>query len=388
MTGVATPSLTIGGRLRAIAAPTLVTRGLALVAAALALALLPLSPWAPAGKAVPGLIGALSRWDANHYVTIARDGYPAGTDEIAFSPLYPLAIRLVHALIGRLPMEVDAYRVAAVLVANAAMVAAVLLLAELARGEGGERGAGGEGFAGRATWALLVFPTSVFLSVAYSESLFLALTIGVAVALRRDRWILAGGLGALAALSRPQGVLIVALIAAEALAGRDRLHDRRAWLHAAIAVVLPGLALLGWMAWQAAMLGDPLAFVHVQGGWARGLVLPWDTFLRFFGGPLTVHSGLHSLVDLAFTLGAAALVVAAWRTERWPLAAYATLLLIVPLCTGTLLSMPRFALGIFPIFLVLGRLMARPSTERAVLVAGSGGLALAAALFTGYFWVS
>ncbi|MFN8620121.1 MAG: hypothetical protein U0869_05160 [Chloroflexota bacterium] len=70
------------------------------------------------------------------------------------------------------------------------------------------------------------------------------------------------------------------------------------------------------------------------------------------------------------------------------LAAYATLLLMKPLCTGTHLSMPRFALGIFPIFLVLQRLMARRAPSRRCWSPSPGGLALATALFAGYFWVS
>jgi hypothetical protein len=366
------------GAVRAVAAPIIVTRTLVLAVITLAMELIATSPWAPSGKVVPGLLGGLTRWDANHYVAIARDGYAFGSPEIAFSPLYPVLIRTARIGLWWLPREMDPYRVAAVVVANIAMVVTCLLLAELARTEGDDR------MGSRAVWALLVFPTSLFLSVAYAESVFLALTIGTAVAVGRDRWLLAGVLGALAALWRPQGVLIVALIGLEAFVARDRIPRRRA----AVAVALPLLALLGWMAWQGMTLGDPLAFVNVQDGWGRGATTPWDTLARFFAAPPTLHSGLHSLVDLGFTVVAAGLVAAAWRTERWPLAAYATLLLLAPLLTGTLLSMPRFALGIFPIFLVLGRLMSRPTAERTVITVGGGGLAVCATLYAGYYWVA
>jgi hypothetical protein len=93
-------------------------------------------------------------------------------------------------------------------------------------------------------------------------------------------------------------------------------------------------------------------------------------------------------VDLAFTLGAAVAVVAAWRLLRPPHALYATALLLAPLFTGSLLSMPRFVLGIFPVFLVLARVTARPLAERAALVLGAGGLAVSSALYAQYYWVS
>jgi hypothetical protein len=61
---------------------------------------------------------------------------------------------------------------------------------------------------------LLAFsPMAFFFSAVYSESLFLALSVGCIYLARRGRWGLACGLGALAAASRNTGVLLVVPLA-------------------------------------------------------------------------------------------------------------------------------------------------------------------------------
>ncbi len=75
--------------------------------------------------------------------------------------------------------------------------------------------------AARAVLYLLVFPTTLFLSAVYAESLFLALTVAAFYHARRGQWWIAGALGGLAALARPHGVLLALPLAVEYLAQRD-----------------------------------------------------------------------------------------------------------------------------------------------------------------------
>ena len=82
------------------------------------------------------------------------------------------------------------------------------------------------------------------------------------------------------------------------------------------------------------------------------------------------------------------MAVLAWRWLRPSYALYMTALLLVPLTTGTLLSMPRFVLVMFPMYLVLAIIGRRQAVHETMLVVGMclGGLFMA--LYAQWYWVS
>ena len=116
----------------------------------------------------------------------------------------------------------------------------------------------------RAGWALVAIccsaPMSVVLSMAYSESLFLALVAGMLVAAHRRVWWAAGLLGLGAALTRPTGAAAaVALAVAAALAVRDARETApavRGSRSPPPLVALAGVpAYLGWVGLRVGDLG-------------------------------------------------------------------------------------------------------------------------------------
>ncbi len=362
--------------------PFLATRLPLVVAGTLSVALLPLSRYVPSYWIITGVdrvFDAFSRWDAWHYTRLAGSGYPSSDpSRAAFFPLFPTLLRLVAELQGR--TDRPGLFVAAVVVANICLVAATIALAALVRLELGPDDAR------RSAWYLLAFPTTLFLTAGYSESLFLLLTVGAVLACRTDRWLLAAGLGLLAAVTRPVGLVLALPLAVEALVVW-RASGRPSW-RPAVAVLAPCIGLGGWMLFLAADYHDPLAFLHAQQGWDRSLELPWDTFVHFFEGHLTLQAGLHSLTDLAFTLAGIALAILAWRWLRPSYALYLTALLLVPLSTGTLLSMPRFLLVMFPVYLVLAILGRRFAFHETVLVVGMGLASLFMVMYAQWYWVA
>ncbi len=371
-----------GGRLRAALAPFLATRLPLVFAGTLSVALLPLSRYVPSYWVIPGIdrvVDAFSRWDAWHYTRIALSGYPAAdASRTAFFPLFPTLTRIVAEFQGR--TDRPGLFVAAIIVANVCLVGATMLLAALVRLDLTPDDAR------RSTWYLLAFPTSLFLSAGYSESLFLLLTLGVILAVRGDHWLWAAALGALAAITRPVGLVICLPVAVELfLAWRAGAPWR--W-RPVVAVVAPFVGIGAWMLFLQLTFHDALAFLHAQKGWDRSLVLPWDTFLQFFQGHLSLESGLHSLTDLGFTLVGIALTILAWRWLRPSYAVYALALLVVPLLTGSLLSMPRFVLVIFPIYLVMAILGRRPAVHDTLLVVGMGIGAVFMVLYAQWYWVA
>ena len=169
-----------------------------------------------------GWLYVWNNWDAQSYQSIAQHGYQSGEGRfnLVFFPLYPLLVRLVASVARD-------YVLSAFVVSGVASVCAVLLLKRLALADEPER------VARRASWFLLVFPTSYFLHIGYAESLFLALVLGCFVAARRGDWPLAGVTGLLAALCRVNGLLLFPVLLAEALDEYRRTGRRRwAWLWA------------------------------------------------------------------------------------------------------------------------------------------------------------
>jgi len=367
--------------LRDVAFPFLVTRALFAFVGVLSIAALPISPWVTSAwtKPVAGpLFDAFSRWDGFRYLAIAAHGYPASDpSSAAFFPLYPLLARSLAMLTGA--ASGPGLEIAALIVSNVALLAAVALLIALCRLDYGAR------MASQASWYLLLFPTSFFLSAVYADSLFLALSLGAMLCARRDRWLLAGALGGLAALTRPFGFVVAVPIAVEVVV-RWR-EGERSWRPIAGLAFVP-LALGAYMGYLGWHFGDPLAFVHAQSGWHRSLSGPWEGFFRTLSGPLTINRLPHSAIDLLAAVLTLGLVAAGWKLLRPSYALFLTALVLLPLSTGSLGSLMRFDASFFPIFMILGLAGRSRAFDRAYVLLGAGVGAVLMALFAQWYWVA
>ena len=117
-----------------------------------------------------------NRWDTPHYLDLAQYGY--STEEptrlfFVFFPLYPQLIKIATLVVG------DAFA-AALIVSSIASVAAGLLLYRLVRLDGPDD------LAWRAVWFLFIFPTSYFLHIGYTESVFLMFVLACVLAARQE----------------------------------------------------------------------------------------------------------------------------------------------------------------------------------------------------------
>jgi hypothetical protein len=327
-------------------------------------------------------IDVWTRWDGPFYVQIAVSGYDAAPPlpNIVFFPLYPALIRAVAAFAGDGSLR---YWAAALVISFVSLVAAVGYLIALARLDVGER------VARRAAVLLLAFPTTLFLSATYPESLFLALSVASFYYARRERWWLVGLLGLAASLTRPYGALLAIPLAFEYLLQRDfdlrRVRIEVLW----IGLVPVGLGFfLGYVAWK---FQDPGVMGAAQEIWGRGFVPPWEVLARYVEGPVIVHGFSNlgaSLVDLSFAAFFAIMVVYAWWRLRPTYALHATLLLATFLSSGKFVSVGRYGLALFPVFLGLA-LIAGTSSRRDAIVSVSllfAGTAMA--LFAAVYWVA
>lgn len=364
---------------RDVIAPFVVTRAALIAIALSAAALIPYGrTWCEphCDLSSSPLLNAASRWDGGEYLSVARDGYsyePGTLSNVAFAPLLPLLMRGFAQIAGR--TDGDALIAAGLIVVNAALLVALVYLVALG---GAEVGAAA---ARRAALYLLVFPTTIFLSALYAESLFLAAASGALFEARQGRWWRAGALGALGALARPFGFVMAVPLAVEMLVARSRAPVRRVDV---LALLLPVAAFVGWQAYLYRLFGDPLVYFAAQRTFRRELSAPLgaigDLFdPRVYGDPWLVAASVLLMT---------ALIVASWRVLRPGTATAGTVLLAATLSSGTFVSFPRYALALFPAFLVLGTLGERRAVHVAYLIAAGIISVLLAAMFASWFWVA
>jgi hypothetical protein len=294
----------------------------------------------------------LVRWDAQWYAGIARVGYghtvlhPDGRhlSDYAFFPLLPMLERVVGAPLGL--AYVDA---GLVVTWVATAVAAWGLYAVGARVYDVR-----VGVLLAVLWS--VVPVAIVTSMAYSEALFTALAAWAVHATLRRRWLAAGALAALAGLTRPAGVAVVAAVAIPAMVDVVRQRDRRALA----GMLLAPLGLLGYLAWVGTRTGEPLGYFRVADGWGNGLD-GGRAFAGWVAGHLDGDRWWQGVLLLAGTVLLLVLLVLAVR-DRQPLPLLmlgATLLALAVTTSGYFGSKPRYLLPAYPLLLPLALRLSR-----------------------------
>jgi Gpi18-like mannosyltransferase len=328
------------------------------------------------------LLAVWGRWDAVHYLDIARGGY-YGTN-MAFFPLYPLLIHAVGTFVGN-------GLVAGLIVSNAAFFLGLLFFYKLVEHQYNRA------VAHRAVFYISIFPTAVFFSAVYTESLFFALTVASFYYIREHRWVAAGLLGGLAALTRVEGILLVVPYVIEVFSP----GGARSWLHSfasrsrtvriALGLLLIPAGLGLYMTWLWILNGDPLYFSHVQSHWNRKLAFPWVSVSHGFKEIAHAHSALtisNQSLELLFTALMLTLLFAGFRRLRPSFSAYMALSILVPMSTSSLMSMPRFALVLFPMFVILALWGGRPWVNNTIVAFSMPLLGLFTVLFADWYWVA
>ena len=322
------------------------------------------------------LFGVFARWDAGWFVRIATHGYDT-KQSAAFFPLYPLTVR-------GLAFVVRSHLAAGVLLSLASAIGAGALLLRLT----GSRDA---------VVLLALYPIAYVFTAAYSDAMFLLLAIASFYCGVRGRSVAAGVLGGLAVATRLLGLaLLPALVV---------LLWRRGWPKLAPLLLLP--AALGlYMLYLHEHFGDAFAFAHAEGTyWQRHtpalgpLTGLWDAvrsgeqgFAQLvrhlpdgaYGKP--EQFAIWNLVQLALLVAAAWLTWVAWKRlgTAYGLYSLATLLIVLssPAAVVPLVSLPRFLLADFPLFVVLA-----PYRRVLVPVFAAVG-AVAAVAFSRGVWVA
>jgi hypothetical protein len=287
--------------------------------------------------------GADSLWILN----IARNGYekePFNTNlqhTWAYFPLYPLILRAVGSVTGNLP-------VTGIVLSSVMLLGALIFLYRTVLAFGYD-----SSVADRTVFYVAAFPVSYFFSLSQTESLFLLLTVGCFYAARRERWLLAGVCGALASATRFAGVfLIVPLVIlywqSSVAAGRKVRID-------ALSLLLVPSGLLAFMLYLRTITGNAFAFSDIQVAWGHNAGVFWRPLSWYLSDPhQLVWNWDFRLLNFAAAVTALVAGLILLRRREWAFGAYTLISILVPLSyQASLQSIARYAMVIFPVFIVL-----------------------------------
>lgn len=341
-----------------------------------------------------GLMLSWDRWDAPHYIEIAQYGYTS-PHLTAFFPLFPLLIKAVAFLFGN-----HFYWLAAMIVSNAMLLGILYILYQVATDALGEK-------AGRRTILYLcLFPTAFYFFAGYNESLFIFLSCSSIFAMRQQKWLLAGGLGLLAALTRSAGVFLVFPYLCELWMARDQFQPnlwmqlKRLLLQALPALLIPlGLLIYCYYCWR--HFGNPIAFAAAEKWWNKGSTFPWAGIfdgLRqiFYQQPFGSFIEVHVILDLGAIIAFIILTIVGARRFRLSYTVWSALLILLMLSTAAntpssldqIVSDKRYVLELFPAFILLAALgLKHPRLHQAFMISFPFLQAILAALFVLNRWM-
>ena len=310
-----------------------------------------------------------NRWDSNHYLTIAQFGYTAVGEQrflIVYFPFLPLLTKLFELLTGD-------YLISAFLVSFVASLALGLTFWYLIRLDYSEK------IARNAVLFLFIFPTAFFLHIGYTESLFLALVVGTFLAARKRNWMLVGILGAFACLTRINGLVLLPALAFEIW---NEYYETRKINYHWLWLALVGAGFGVYLAINYFVTGDPTMFlVHQREHWFKQLSLPiwglWElTKTALYDKP--EPSQMRGFQELFFAFIGLASIIIGWKTLRASYRTWLVLNWLLFVSTSFVISVPRYTISLFPIFLVMSIYSVKSWTINLILLVWS-------LLFLGFF---
>ncbi|MBA3786656.1 MAG: glycosyltransferase family 39 protein [Acidobacteria bacterium] len=297
-----------------------------------------------------GWLEIWNRWDSLRHIRLAQIGYTGvGSDraDLIGFPLYPWLVWLFALIFPD-------YLVSAFIVSGLALIAAGLLLHKLVLTDFPDS------VARNSVWFMLIFPTAYFLHINYNESLFIALTLGCFLAARQEHWSLAGILGIFLCLTRLNGLVIIPALLMEVIL---QYRASRRWQWQWLWVLAPFLGFGIYLLLNQYAAGDAFAFIAVgRENFQKSLSVPWDGIRGVYNlmwSPEISHAQMVGVQEFVFIVLGAVCTVACgfllrpsytvWMAGNW----------LLFTSSGFILSVPRYTLVMFPIFILFARLAER-----------------------------
>lgn len=334
-------------------------------------------------------------WDGQWYLRIAQNGYNpkfvqhsviGNQTEAAFPPALAALMGGTHRVFG-----ID-FTVAGLFWCFVALVAIVVGLVRLVEPEYGRR------VALLTVVFLLLWPPAFFFGMLYQDGITLAGVVWAFVFVRRRHPALAGVALGIACLGK-----LVAAAALLALA-IDYLHDIAAgeegrFRRLGYLVAGPVIAVGGWLLYSGIRFHHLTAALDAERAWDHELTTPWHSISVSIEAIHKLKSVGYQAVlvgdFIAIGLGVAALVYLAVRRARPAYIVYTATMLLVLTCNGNTVSVDRYILLVFTLFLAaalaVDRVLARQRALGAAVIAVAVVLSVPAqwwliSRFARYYW--
>lgn len=337
-------------------------------------------------QGLPDIFRSFNTWDTQHYLFLSQKGYGVNAMSNAFYPLFPYLIWLFT------PIFFSKGLIAAYVIANLFSLLVPVYMYKL----GCLFHTKEQAF--RATVLLLAFPTAFFMSVAYTEALFLSLCLMAFYYLFTRDVQKASLLCFLLPLVRSQGLLIAAPIGVLFLqAVVEKSGDLqtntsravRAFLPPALATVLGMAAYFAFCRWELGGFFEGLKAqqLYVAKNSLGNILSLRQWFLgNFVNVDLQLHNYTNSMFDRAAFLLCLPILIGVYRTQNRALFTYAAVTMLIPALGGTFMSYTRMLLVVFPMFIYLGSRFRR--SEYYLAVPMFALQVLLYLLHTGGYWVA
>lgn len=307
---------------------------------------------------LPAWLYSWANFDGVHYLTIISKGYLQTGLIQAFFPVFPGLIKSISMLFGQ-PILVA-------IVSNLIITSIWVYLLIFHVFEKKHRQ-----YAVMSALLILLYPTSFFFIATYSESLFALEIVALLALLKHKKWWWASAVIAVASATRVVGVGLVAILLGAYFNIEAPVWNFRQWwktisttmkpkLIKSVALALASsLGLLAYMIFLWINFGNPLYFAEVQSSFGVGrsesfIILPQVIFRyakMMTTVPLQSFTYLSVVHELLSTVGIGLLLL--YSSFLVPITTFLTAIaiFILPTLSGTLTSMPRYALPLLVLLL-------------------------------------
>lgn len=303
----------------------------------------------------PSWLWSRANFDGAHYLNIAEKGY--GFCQQVFFPLYPNLIKFLT------PFFNGQYLLTAWAINLLSFFLGLWFFYQLVKIDFKEK------IAKRSLLYLLIFPTAFFFSMIYTEAFFFFLVLGSFYFAKTKKWWWAGIFGCLASATRLVGIFLLPALIIEwwgqnrSLSNKGKKNKQSLKIISAIPLLLIPLGLLWYMRYLTINYNDALMFFNVQANFGAGrtsgsIILLYQVFWRYLKMLVTVdkHSLTYFIVVLEFLSGFSflGLIIFSFFKRWYSYAVFMALAYLAPTLTGTFISLPRYVLVFFPVFIILG----------------------------------